>query len=95
MQICVNSHLTLIIVDPNVKASARHYENITWYPGKGIVDRRKQGYIDGRLGPTMVNVYLLTITLMVMRIPCSIPKLQLQLLFTTSGKLASEVSVLL
>jgi len=39
--------LTLpFFVDPNVKASARHYENITWYPGRAIVDRRKQAYFD-------------------------------------------------
>ena len=33
-------------MDPNVKASARHYENITWYPGRAIVDRRTQAYFD-------------------------------------------------
>jgi hypothetical protein len=27
-------------------ASARHYENLTWYPGWAIVDRRKQAYFD-------------------------------------------------
>ena len=35
-----------IVVDPTVKASARHYEEITWYPGSAIVDRRKQAYLD-------------------------------------------------
>jgi hypothetical protein len=29
-----------------VKASARHYENIPWYPGRAIVERRKQAYLD-------------------------------------------------
>ena len=46
MQIRVHSFLTSIIVDPNIKASARHYENIPWYPGKAIVERRKQAYFD-------------------------------------------------
>ncbi|KAF8334555.1 hypothetical protein F5887DRAFT_1256380 [Amanita rubescens] len=39
------AHTLPFFVDP-VKASARHYENITWYPGRAIVDRRKQGYFD-------------------------------------------------
>ena len=50
MQISVDKPLfdisIILIVDPNVKASARHYENITWYPGKAIVERRKQAYFD-------------------------------------------------
>ena len=41
-------------MDPNVKASARHYENITWYPGRAIADKRKPAYFDAiRLGPMM------------------------------------------
>ena len=46
MQIRVNSLDISIVVDPNVKASASHYENIVWYPGKAIVERRKQAYFD-------------------------------------------------
>jgi hypothetical protein len=46
MQIHVNGLLTSIIMDPNGKADARHYENIVWYPGRAIVERRKQAYLD-------------------------------------------------
>ncbi|EDR03264.1 uncharacterized protein LACBIDRAFT_307506 [Laccaria bicolor S238N-H82] len=33
-------------VDPNVKVPADYYEEITWYPGSAIVERRKQAYLD-------------------------------------------------
>ena len=72
-------------MDPNVKASARHYENITWYPGRAIADKRKQAYFDAiRLGPMM-------------RIWCNYPQVTtLIIVYYFSGdKVTSEMSVLL
>ncbi|KAF5378095.1 hypothetical protein D9615_007609 [Tricholomella constricta] len=33
-------------VDPTIKPTAYNYENVVWYPGMGVVERRKQAYLD-------------------------------------------------
>ena len=42
-EVTVNS---FTVVNPNIEAGPRHYENIVWYPGKAAVERRKQAYFD-------------------------------------------------
>jgi hypothetical protein len=40
------SVLTSISVDPTLQANAYHYNEINWYPGRGVVERRKRAYLD-------------------------------------------------
>ena len=38
--------ITLILVDASIEPTAYEYENFVWYPGMGVVERRKQAYLD-------------------------------------------------
>jgi hypothetical protein len=38
--------ITLIPVDSSIEPTAYEYENIVWYPGMEVVERRKQAYLD-------------------------------------------------
>ena len=38
--------LTEIVVDSTIEPTFNYYDTLPWYPGKGVVDRRKQAYLD-------------------------------------------------
>jgi hypothetical protein len=38
--------ITSILVDSSIEPTAYEYENIFWYPGMDVVERRKQAYLD-------------------------------------------------
>jgi hypothetical protein len=38
--------ITSILVDASIEPTAHEYENIVWYPGMGVVERRGRAYLD-------------------------------------------------